>query len=243
MPSGDPPGVMTNAASPPPRLPESLEPWWTPERDELNSWFENVAPHLAPLYRAAVRMTEDEEFPGRVHFIAHATREIRNRLPDALDGTLKLPRLDYRPWVERICEQWVEQGFLLDGTDASLNEAATPGSDDATVEVSVELVAAVGRLVTKHHEVEITKDALLVPRFEALAGEGPHPPYVFDRWRRASRSAEKFAHARDRELPPEADSEWTQNFRDFEGFLRAISQRAQENIEELDELLKAANSQ
>jgi hypothetical protein len=60
---------------------------WTPERRRLHEWLLREASHLAPVYEASVRMMSDRDFPGRVWFVAHALRDIRNRLPAALAGT------------------------------------------------------------------------------------------------------------------------------------------------------------
>ena len=61
----------------------------TSERMALHRWLSRTASHLAPVYLAGVRMVMDESFPGRVYFVAHAMREIRNRLPDAIAGEVQ----------------------------------------------------------------------------------------------------------------------------------------------------------
>ena len=54
--------------------------WWTDERARLYGWFQKTAPELATVYLGGLRILMDEGFPGRVHFAAHAMREIANRL-------------------------------------------------------------------------------------------------------------------------------------------------------------------
>lgn len=221
---------------------EAAEQWWNPERAALHGWLVRRASHLAPLYLAAVRMAMDEGFPGRVHFIAHAIREINNRLPDALDGALQRPKSKYPSHVEKVRQRWVDEGFPADGTGPSLDKPpeAVPGRTGFAV--SSEFIVEVGRLVAHHIELESVREALKVPRFEILAGAGPHPRYVWNDWRRATRSAEQFAHARDKELPPTADREWTDNFLAFERFLIVVSKRSYETIADIDDLLQEANS-
>ena len=221
---------------------EAAEEWWDPERAGLHGWLDRKAPHLAPLYLAGLRMAMDEGFPGRVHFIAHAIREIRNRLPDALDGALELPKSKYPKYVGRLYVQWAEEGFPTDGSGPSIDEPAEATSAATGRVVSSEFISAVGSLVAHHAGLEAGRDALRMPRFEALAGPGPHPQHVWKGWRDASRSAERFAHARNETLPADADVEWTAKFLAFERFLIVISKRAQENIADLDELLREANS-
>src|SRR5712691_4920516 len=77
-------GHVTTAAEPTAAGPQNS--CWTAKRRGLLTWLERVAPQLACLYAGAVAMAANHEFPGRVVFVWHAIREIRNRLPDFLAG-------------------------------------------------------------------------------------------------------------------------------------------------------------
>lgn len=72
--------------------------WWTADRSRLHRWLERSIPVLAPMYLGAGQMVFEEKFPGRVHFVSHAVREIGNRLPSAFAEVPKLsgPRPDFR---------------------------------------------------------------------------------------------------------------------------------------------------
>ncbi|MCY4515684.1 MAG: hypothetical protein OXB99_00420, partial [Acidimicrobiaceae bacterium] len=70
--------------------------WWTDERARLYEWLQKTAPELATVYVGGLRVLMDEELPGRVHFAAHAMREIANRLRDVLTGTdAKRPQYEH----------------------------------------------------------------------------------------------------------------------------------------------------
>lgn len=222
---------------------ETTEEWWNPDRARLHGWLDRKAPHLAPLYSAALRMAMDERFPGRVHFIAHAIRELVLHLPNAIDGTLKLPRLDYEPLVERVRKRWIADGFPADGSGPLLDEHTQPLAGPTRRKVSTELIDEVAVLLEQHVTTKRRKATLATRRFEVLAGPGPHPPFLLGLWKTTYREAVKFAHDWDKELPSTADREWTNNFLVFEQFLVVISRRAQENIADLDELLQEANRQ
>ena len=78
-----------------------------PEQFELLGWLENNAPALAPLYRGALALAMLDSFPGRVHFIAHAIREMRNRLPGALGLENAFDTLSDRgPVPQYVVENW-----------------------------------------------------------------------------------------------------------------------------------------
>lgn len=70
-------------------------------------WLKANAPALAPVYDGAVRMIQEPEFPGRVHFVAHAIREIMNRLPDAFITKDQKSKVGYRELVDKVKTSWV----------------------------------------------------------------------------------------------------------------------------------------
>ena len=217
------------------------EPWWNPERAALYRWLDRVAPQLAPVYLGALRMAMEEGFPGRVHYIAHSIREFRNRLPDAIDGTLKRPMSNYPTYVAKVHQQWIAMGFAPDGVAPSIDatDAAEPASDE--VSVSAEFVGAVAELISEHSRVTVGREELEERRFEAMCGAGPHPDYVLDGLRRATDSVHKFAHVGDKPLAPATEAEWTERFEAFEDFLMMISRGVTENFDAADDFLRSAN--
>ena len=78
--------------------------------------------------------------------------------------------------------------------------------------------------------------------FGALGEHGPSPQYVVNNWNKLFRDAEGFAHARDKPLPEEADGEWVKKFFEFEMILMTLSKRSYENLDDLDDVLKRANT-
>lgn len=87
------------------------ESWWTSERIALLKWLSAHAPALAPLYEGALSLAMRESFPGRVHFSAHAIREIQNRLPSALGPKVKQHRTGHKDLTDKILQRWIEESF------------------------------------------------------------------------------------------------------------------------------------
>jgi hypothetical protein len=87
---------------------------WTSSRKGLHEWFCRNAPPLGELYYASLIMIYDGNFPGRKRLIAHAVREIKNRLPDVICGVVG-GRIEYVNRLDELCEQWTKFGFVLDG--------------------------------------------------------------------------------------------------------------------------------
>jgi hypothetical protein len=81
-------GVMPDAAGSTVAGPGSpVASCGTAKRLRLLGWLQRTAPQLAPVYAGAVTMAFDGDFPGRLVFVWHAIREIRNRRPDAVAGS------------------------------------------------------------------------------------------------------------------------------------------------------------
>jgi hypothetical protein len=79
---------------------------WTPDRLELKAWLTRNAPSLAELYEGAVYLFFERRIPGYTRLVAHALREIANRLPDAISGSASSKRLDYKSRLDALLEQW-----------------------------------------------------------------------------------------------------------------------------------------
>jgi hypothetical protein len=113
--------------------PSDTVPWTSPRR-EIRAWLQrNNAVSLSELYEGAVELVS-RTVPGRVRLVAHAVREIRNRLPDALAPEKEPERLDYRKRCEAIRNVWQR----LD----SIELLGSRNVPDATASVGVPVVAA-----------------------------------------------------------------------------------------------------
>lgn len=217
------------------------ESWWTPERIALLKWLGAHAPALAPLYQGALLIAMRESFPGRVHFIAHAIREIQNRLPSALGPKVKQHRTGYEDLTDKILQRWIEEGLPEDGS-VPIPKAFSPSdSRPECREVSVRFLRSVGRLVSKHITAKKNRTDRDLSAFGALTERDQSPRYVIRNWKKLFRDAQKYAHARDEPLPTGADTEWVQNFLRFEKHLFAVQRPSYANLDELDLLLEKAN--
>lgn len=81
-------------------------------RQQLLRWFRATAPSLSDAYAGAVLMIEDVAFPGRLSFVAHAVRDILNRLPEVLDPQVQQPQIDYVQSCDRMLAMWPGLGQL-----------------------------------------------------------------------------------------------------------------------------------
>ena len=116
---------------------------WSTKRRELLAWFRTNAPSLAGAYEGAVVMLLDETFPGRLHFIAHAVRDIADRLIFVLDQDLPESRAQYDNHLDRIEPLWIDPVAVSGESDDSSPESVTIGSKVASL---------INTLVTDHRE-------------------------------------------------------------------------------------------
>ena len=196
---------MFDSASPEERLLDLGGPgdaagaWWQPERSALLGWLENNAPALAPLYSGALALAKLDSFPGRAHFIAHAIREIRNRLPGAIGledafGTLSdrgpVPRYVVENWrklyrdVQKFAHardeplpaeadgEWVANFFAFEQILMALSKRSYENLDD--------LDALLERTNTRTHDWTAPSGAD-VDQVVALAARLENRTYFFDR--------------------------------------------------------------
>jgi hypothetical protein len=82
-------------------------PYWSQQRRELFQWLEDRAPSFVEGYVGAVRLLYMPCFPGRVHFICHAVRDIYRRLPSSLGiKSQSRPGEVFPDMVKKLRERW-----------------------------------------------------------------------------------------------------------------------------------------
>jgi len=119
---------------------ELSEPYWTSERRELISWFDERAPTFTAGYVAAVTLLHSPGFPARVHLVCHLVRDIYRRLPEALGDNSggSAPAEVYPGLVHERRSKWTRS--QID------HEPEPPGADRL---VSAQVFAALKKLMTK----------------------------------------------------------------------------------------------
>jgi hypothetical protein len=234
-------GAMPDAAgSTAAHLGASAASCWTAKRLGLGGWLQRIAPQLAEVYAGAVTMAFDRDFPGRVVFVWHAMREIRNRLPDAVAGEVASLSLQYRDLADEIQRCWIEDGWPNDGAIALTDPSEPSASGPAGHEVSRDLLLAVGRLVAGHAAIADRNLANAQRLFDAVAGSAA-PAYVIRTWVRGGRQAHKLAHVQNKPVEPDDQASLESEFAAFEATLMVIANRSYENMDDLDEILGSAN--
>lgn len=220
---------------------------WTPRRIELRGWLQRHAPGLAALYEGAVRLVCAPPVSGRVRFVAHAIREICNRLPNAVSGVEAEARVDYKTRLDEIATAWERSGLSLDGSAPEIFAGDTPLAEGPKkVSVDRALILSIVTLVRDHAEGRKRPEENAARLFEAISPENQAlrdtlTP-VIRQWVEIGRWSVARAHdwkLVDGDYP---EGELQRQFGLFETTLGALVGGFFEAAGELDEILEETNS-
>lgn len=220
---------------------------WTPRRTELRAWFQRNAPPLGELYEGAVRLMSEDRVPGWTRFVAHAVREVGNRLPDVFAGPRSGGSLQYKNRLDKLTMEWRHAGLPADG---SFPGAVLGGSGQppATPDVPVprRVYMEVASLVRDHLAARERPVEVAARLFEAIAPENAalrdslRP--IIRQWVSVIDWFVGRAHDQSRTDGDVDEAEFRNKFELFEKTLVALVGRFFERVKDLDEVLEDANA-
>lgn len=214
--------------------PQADEAIWTPRRQAILRWLETNAQQLADIYAGAVRLLHDKRLRAQSRFVAHAVREIWNRLPDAVNGPEQSSRVQYTKLVDRLDVLWKEMTPPLD-----------PGAaPDGTIPTSAAIIRQVENLVLAHREPGATRRQAAQRMFEALApenaGVGHELNPIIGQWMDLGKWGHKVAHVPNTDDRCSA-TEMQRHFELLENMLASVFEQFYQPLSELDGILEEAN--
>lgn len=233
------------------RVAESTDQYLTKRRREILAKLERLGPELADVYRAALRLIGDESFPGRVRLIAHAVREITNRLPDYLDVPVKRGQVQYKNRLDSIAPTWQAEMNAQRSISGVLGQAQRiepqgKATDTPTVTISVRLFRGIDDLVTAHVQSRSTLAQKLrgvmqsTDAVEAAGAVSELDPIV-EHWKGLTKWFVKRVHIPGPGKTPTDFEECRHRFKVFESVLYALLCPFYGPVEELDAILEEAN--
>lgn len=221
----------------------SANRYLTGQRKDLHAWMNWHAPPLADLYLGALELLYGSILPGRSRFIAHAVREIANRLPDALGGQ-KQGRYDPFHDLDNIVRAWnaapFSQSIMAGSSAPEANPAATPRH----IPMPHSLYRELEKLVQKWQTSRQTAPQRMRGLFLALVPEHRAAPELLEpavqQWGETVRYFQSIAHEN---LQQTVDvDELVRRFELFEHSLFTLVGSFYKGLDVLDEILGKANS-
>jgi hypothetical protein len=235
VPAGPVPSLENTApVATPPRL------CWTPRRSEIKDWMRRNAPSLAELYEGAVTLLDDKPLPGRVRFIAHAVREIRNRLPDTISGpTTKKQRLDYTSRLDDITKLPSAHTLINDIGDTTVPQSTT-------ITIDRKLAKKIAKLLEDHLTTRAKPLDAAQRLFQGLAPE--NTPLrdtltpILQQWLIVTKWFVDRAHDAGHTDNYYPEQELRHQFAIFESTLTALITPFFDTLEDLDAILEDTNT-
>jgi hypothetical protein len=129
---------------------------------------------LADLYLGALRIMLDDQNPGRTYFLAHAAREILNRLPDAF-GLFK-DRFNTTKEIELLLPSWQPIRSVLAMTVQQLTqeEGKIPTATGDTISIPIRLAGELDEFFKRHERSQVeTHRVKAAALFKTLAADHP----------------------------------------------------------------------
>jgi hypothetical protein len=219
--------------------------YWTYLRKELLSWFDKNNPTLGALYKGAVQILYDY-IPGYVHFVSHAVREIRNRLPDVIAGGVVHVRLDYKNRLDIISKRWQKDSLPMDGSlPTNVIDADSMLTADK-VPIPRNIYSEFSKLIGDHTKAREKPYEMAKRLFKAIDPKNEQVEEILrpriNMWIENTDWFVKRVHvcgSKDDEADYE---EFVSQFENFEYGLFGIIGEFFKTVEELDEILEESNS-
>jgi len=191
-------------------------------------------------------MVYNREFPGRVRFIAHAVREIRNRLPDVIAGPKGGGIVQYINKLDELALEWEQSGLPM---NESLPTKVTAGENlsfNEEVPIPRKVYSKVLSLIKDHLEGREKPRDAVKRLFQAIDhrnknAEATLMPRI-EHWLDITKWWVKHVHKWDIKDDEVDADELVSRFVIFEKSLAAIVRGFFEIVEKLDEILEEANT-
>ena len=222
--------------------------YWTRNRLELLAWFRRNAPSLGELYEGALKMLYENDMPGRTRFIAHAVRDIRNRLPEIISGIKGGSRFEWKQRLDELVEAWQRAGLSLNGSLPVTMTKSGVSSDSRSSDSTLppHLFLKIAKVLNEHSRTRETRRSAAIRLFEGCAPENKQLQDVLEpivsQWMDIT---EWFVNTVHDSGQPDGDHDWaefTRHFLLFEATLTALLGQFFTTIEGLDEILDDANA-
>ena len=190
-------------------------------------------------------MAFEPDFPGRTRFVAHAVREIWNRLPDLITGT-RTRRFDWVNRLDDLAREWQRAGLPVDGTCPVTTLGETQNFPSQHIFLSRRLFHDIARVLREHVEArEKPREAaarlfLGVEPSNVNFRDSLRP--VIEHWLAVTEWFVERVHDSGSQESGAEEVDFKKHFTLFETTLGALIRGFYKTADELDEILEKANA-
>lgn len=203
---------------------------------KVHDWLNNSLslPLFAEVYKGAVTLLSERP-PGYISFVAHAGRDLINRLAPTVAG-VKSGRVQYVQLLDNLQDKWKDEWGL--GENLS-GEAFTSGRT-----IPIEVCKQISALIDEHKSGRLRSsqvDALFFSTFLDYADKDKIPNNFLSEWKTAKDWFLKHAHLRNGPYETESANDVVMHFSCLDGYLYIAASSQYDRLKALNEILDETN--
>lgn len=207
------------------------------EQQRVYEWLNDDLglPVFAEAYKGAAGLLS-QKTAGYVSFVAHAGRDLMNRLASTVAG-IDSERVQYHQHVDKLQEDWREEWRFDNGLSF---EAAEKGHL-----IPIAVCQRISVLVDEHKSGRIRSsesDGLFFSTFLEYSDRSKIPKNFLAEWKAAKGWFLGHAHLRNKPFDAAIGDELLKHFKCLDGYLYIAASSQYERLRELNEILVSTNS-
>lgn len=191
-------------------------------------------PVFAEAYKGAAILIKQRP-AGYVSFVAHAGRDLMNRLASTVAG-IKSGRVQYENHIDRLQDDWREEWRFS-------NEIAPEVAEQGHL-IPVGVCQKISTLIDEHKSGRMRSseaDGLFFSTFLEYSDKDKVPSNFLLEWRATKDWFLGHAHLRDKPFRADTESDLVRHFNCLDGYLYIAASSQYDRLRDLNEILDATN--
>ena len=189
---------------------------------------------FAEAYKGAVILISKKP-PGYVSFVAHAGRDLINRLASTVAG-VKSKQVQYQQHIDKLQDDWQDEwSFSADLSPEVIGKGHL---------IPTQVCQRISTLIDEHESGRIRSseaDGLFFSTFLDYSDRERIPDNFLSEWKSAKQWFLGHAHLRKKPFRAETDDDLAKHFKCLEGYLYIAATSQYERLKALNEILEATN--
>lgn len=208
----------------------------TKEQRNVFNWLKDKLqlPVFAEIYKGALHLL-NEKPPGYITFVAHAGRDLMNRLAATVSG-VKAGKVQYEQHVDGFQDEWKNEWGAK-----GFNKISTAENGHL---IPYDTCQKVKNLIDEHKKGRLRSseaDNLFFATFLAYEDREKIPQNFIKEWNAAKEWFLAHAHLREKKFEKDAPSEVARHFQTLDGLLYVAASSEFERIKGIHEILEKTN--
>ncbi len=206
------------------------------EQQRVYEWLNDDLrlPIFSEAYKGAAILI-DQKPAGYVSFVAHAGRDLMDRLAATVAG-IKSGRVQYHQHIDKLQGDWRDEWRFSDDLSP---EVVNKGHL-----IPIKVCQSISTLIDEHKSGRIRSseaDGLFFSTFLDYSDKDKIPGNFLSEWKAAKNWFRGHAHLRSKPFEAEADNYLVKHFNCLDGYLYIAASSQYERLKDLNEILDATN--